>query len=153
MIFQLKREQLLKSDINTVWDFVSSPSNLSKITPSYMLFEITSDNKNEKMYPGMIISYKVAPILNIKMNWVTEIKYVVTNKFFIDEQRVGPYSIWHHQHFFEDTKEGVIMRDIITYKPLFGILGVLANYIIINKKLKNIFDYRFKVMEQKFNNV
>lgn len=152
MIFQLKRKQLLKSDINTVWDFVSSPSNLSKITPSYMLFEITSDNKNEKMYPGMIISYKVAPILNIKMNWVTEIKHVVTNKFFIDEQRVGPYSIWHHQHFFEDTNEGVLMTDIITYKPPFGIIGILANYIIINKKLKSIFDYRFKVMEQKFNN-
>jgi len=151
MIFQFKRIQLLKANIESVWDFVSSPSNLSKITPSYMLFKITSDNATDKMYPGMIISYKVAPILNVKMHWVTEIKQVVKHKYFVDEQRVGPYSMWHHQHFFEETSEGVLMKDIITYKPPFGIIGVIANSIIINRKLNSIFDYRFKVMNQKFN--
>ena len=86
--FQFKREQIINSDIDTIWDFVSSPKNLKEITPSYMLFQITSDNLNQKMYPGMIITYKVAPILNIKIDWMTEITHVRDKEFFIDEQRM-----------------------------------------------------------------
>tara|TARA_B100000902_G_C27016831_1_gene767635 strand:- start:133 stop:600 length:468 start_codon:yes stop_codon:yes gene_type:complete len=151
MIFQFKTEQFLNCDIKSVWNFVSSPKNLSKITPPYMLFKITSDNINQKMYPGMIISYKVAPMLNIKINWVTEITQVVEENFFIDEQRIGPYSLWHHQHFFKQIDNGVLMTDIVTYKPPFGFIGCIANTLFIKKKLKSIFDYRFHIMDKKFN--
>ena len=98
MIYQFKTKQLLKSDLETVWDFVSSPRNLKKITPPYMGFDITSKDLPLKMYPGMIISYKVSPLLSIPTTWVTEITQVEKYKFFIDEQRVGPYTMWHHQH-------------------------------------------------------
>tara|TARA_B100000965_G_scaffold187815_1_gene156791 strand:- start:80 stop:544 length:465 start_codon:yes stop_codon:yes gene_type:complete len=150
MISQFKTEQFLKSDIKTVWDFVSSPQNLSEITPPYMMFKITSAN-TMRMYPGMIISYKVAPMLNIKINWVTEITHVVEESFFVDEQRIGPYSLWHHQHFFKQIDNGVLMTDIVTYKPPFGPIGSIANHLFIKQKLKSIFDYRFRVMDKKFN--
>ena len=94
---QIKRTQLIKTDIDTLWEFMSSPKNLQAITPKSMLFKITSDNKDEKMYPGMIISYKVAPVLNIPMTWVTEITQVKKHAFFIDNQVIGPYKLWHHQ--------------------------------------------------------
>ena len=118
--FQFKREQIINSNIDTIWDFVSSPKNLKDITPDYMLFQITSDNLNQKMYPGMIITYKVAPILNIKIDWMTEITHVRDKKFFIDEQRMGPYKMWHHQHIFENVKE--IHRMNKTFNQLCGIL-------------------------------
>jgi ligand-binding SRPBCC domain-containing protein len=149
--FQLKKEQFLKTDLDTIWDFASSPANLREITPDYMLFEITSKGMQEKMYPGMIITYKVSPMLGVKMNWVTEITQVKDKHFFIDEQRVGPYSLWHHQHFFEEKEGGILMTDIVTYKPPFGFLGDIANSIFIKKQLESIFEYRFKVMDQKFN--
>lgn len=149
--FQLRKEQFLKTDINTIWDFASSPANLKEITPDHMLFHITSKGLPEKMYPGMIITYVVSPLLGIKMNWVTEITQVKDKHFFIDEQRVGPYTLWHHQHFFEEKDGGVLMTDIITYKPPFGILGDIANFLFIKKQLRSIFDYRFKIMDQKFN--
>ena len=151
MIYQFKTKQLLKSDIETVWDFVSSPRNLKKITPPYMGFDITSKDLPLKMYPGMIISYKVSPLLSIPTTWVTEITQVEKHKFFIDEQRVGPYTMWHHQHFLEETKDGILMTDIVTYKPPFGILGSIANSLFIKKKLKSIFDYRFVALEKIFN--
>jgi len=150
--FQLIKKQFLKTDLETIWDFASSPKNLKEITPDYMLFDITSKNLPEKMYPGMIITYKVSPLLNIKMNWVTEITHVKDKHFFVDEQRMGPYSMWHHQHFFEQSEGGVMMTDIVTYIPPFGILGVIANSVIIKRQLESIFDYRFKVMDKKFNN-
>ena len=149
--FQLRREQFVKTDIDTIWDFASSPKNLKEITPDYMLFDITSKDLQEKMYPGMIITYRVSPLLNIKMNWVTEITQVKDRHFFIDEQRLGPYTMWHHQHFFEEKDDGVLMTDIVTYIPPFGILGDIANTLFIKKQLKEIFDYRFKIMNQKFN--
>mgnify|MGYP006263760125 CR=1 FL=1 len=151
MIYQFKTKQLLKSDLETVWDFVSSPRNLKKITPPYMGFDITSKDLPLKMYPGMIISYKVSPLLSIPTTWVTEITQVEKHKFFIDEQRVGPYTMWHHQHFLEETKDGILMTDIVTYKPPFGILGSIANSLFIKKKLKSIFDYRFVALDKIFN--
>ncbi len=148
--YQFSSVQYLNTDLKSVWEFASSPKNLKKITPDYMLFNITSNNK-DKIYPGMIISYNVAPILNIKLNWVTEITQVFENKYFIDEQRIGPYSLWHHQHLFELEDKKVKMTDIVTYKPPFGLLGRIANSLFIKKQLESIFEFRREKMDQIFN--
>jgi ligand-binding SRPBCC domain-containing protein len=148
--YQFIREQFLQTDLDTIWDFASSPQNLKEITPDYMLFNITS-KQEEKMYPGMIITYEVSPLLGIKMNWMTEITHVKDKHYFVDEQRMGPYSMWHHQHFFEEKENGVLMTDIVTYIPPYGILGQWANALFIKKQLNNIFKYRFEILEKKFN--
>ena len=148
--YQFYREQKLKANLDEIWDFISSPSNLQKITPNYMGFEITSNNLPEKMYPGMIISYKVSPLLNLKMDWVTEITQVREKEFFIDEQRVGPYQLWHHQHHIYPIDGGVLMTDLVTYKPPMGFLGSIANQFIIKKKLNEIFEFRRQILDQKF---
>ena len=149
---QIHREQLVKTDINTLWDFMSSPKNLETITPESMMFKITSKNKDEKMYPGMIITYIVSPLLKIKLTWMTEITQVKEKSFFIDEQRLGPYTMWHHQHIFKQTEEGILMKDIITYIPPFGIIGKIANFLFIKNKVNKIFDYRNKKIDSLFNN-
>jgi len=151
MIHQIKKEQFLNASIEDVWDFASSPKNLKKITPDYMNFVIKSKNREEKIYPGMIICYKVSPLLKIPTSWVTEITHVEKNKFFVDEQRVGPYKIWHHEHLFKQEEKGVLMIDIISYKLPFGILGRLVNYFFINKKINKIFNYRYDRMKEIFN--
>ena len=149
--FQFSAVQYLNSDLDSVWEFASSPKNLKKIVPDYMLFNITS-KVADRMYPGMIIAYQVAPLLKIKLNWVTEITHVVENKFFVDEQRVGPYALWHHQHLFEVVGDQVKMTDIVTYKPPFGILGIFANTLFIRKQLETIFEFRRVTMDKIFNN-
>jgi len=152
MIHQIKREQFLNANIEDVWEFVSSPFNLKKITPDYMNFNITSKDLEKEMYPGMMICYKVTPLLRIPTNWVTEITHVQKYKLFVDEQRVGPYKIWHHEHLFKVEKNGVLMVDIISYKLPFGIIGRLVNKLFIKKKLNKIFNYRFNRMNDIFNN-
>ena len=148
--YQLKQTQKIKGTIDDVWNFISSPANLKKITPDYMGFDITSGDLPKKMYPGMIICYKVSPLLGIKMNWLTEITQVDEKRFFIDEQRVGPYKIWHHQHHIEPIEGGVLMTDIVTYQPPMAFLGSIANTLIIRNKLNEIFDYRRNVLNQVF---
>lgn len=148
--YQLHKTQKIPGTIDQIWDFISSPANLKKITPEYMGFNITSKLLSEKMYPGMIISYKVSPVLGIKMTWVTEITQVKEKEYFVDEQRVGPYSIWHHEHKIEEIEGGVLMTDIVSYKPPFGILGSIANSILIKRQLKEIFDFRTVAMEKIF---
>ena len=149
--YQFKREQILKTSKEEIWDFISSPKNLKEITPDSMGFDITSEQLSEKMYPGMIISYKVKPLFGIKTTWVTEITHVENQSYFVDEQRVGPYSIWHHEHILEEVEGGIKMIDIISYKPPFGFLGNIANTLLIKNKLKQIFDYRFQVLEERYN--
>ncbi len=145
--FQFQQSQEFPQSIDTIWEFISNPANLKIITPDYMGFDITSKEVPTSMYAGMIISYKVSPLFNIKTTWVTEITHVKEGRYFVDEQRVGPYKIWHHQHFLEATPEGTLMKDIISYQPPFGFLGTIANSLVIRKKLQEIFTYR----EQKLN--
>lgn len=148
--YQFIHEQLFRASVADMWSFISAPKNLKEITPDYMGFEVTTPYLSEKMYAGMIISYKVSPVLNFKVDWVTEITHVKENEFFVDEQRIGPYKLWHHQHHLIQMQEGVLMRDIVTYQPPFGILGALANKLLISKKLNEIFNYRKIVLEKKF---
>ncbi|MGB1315142.1 MAG: SRPBCC family protein [Chitinophagales bacterium] len=145
-IYQLKQTQKVPATLDKVWDFISSPRNLKRITPDYMGFEIITDDLPEKMYPGMIIAYNVSPVLGIKMTWVTEITHVEDHSFFVDEQRVGPYDVWHHEHKLEEIDGGVLMTDIVTYKPPFGLLGQAANGIFIRKQIEEIFAYRDKAV-------
>ena len=148
--YQLFKTQIVNGSIEDVWDFISSPKNLKKITPDYMGFEITSGNFSERMYPGMIISYIVKPVLGIKMLWVTEITHIEEMRYFVDEQRIGPYSMWHHQHFIEPSGQGILMTDIVSYSPPFGFLGALANRIFIGKQLESIFRYRENKLKELF---
>ena len=151
MLHTLQTKQFIKSDIQTVWDFMSSPENLEKITPTYMGFKILSDLNNSKMYPGQIIEYYVTPVAGIKMHWVTEITHVKNLEFFVDEQRFGPYAFWHHKHFLKQVDGGIEMIDIVHYKAPFGFIGRIANTIFIEKKIKEIFDFRYKKLEEIFN--
>jgi ligand-binding SRPBCC domain-containing protein len=148
--YQLHKTQRIPATLDEVWNFISSPANLKKITPGYMGFDITSELLTPKMYPGMIISYKVSPILGIKMTWVTEITHIKDKEYFVDEQRVGPYAIWHHEHKIEAIESGVLMTDIVSYKPPLGFLGSIANSVLIKKQLQKIFDYRNKVIVKMF---
>ena len=148
--YQLYRTQKIPASIDEVWDFISAPANLKKITPDYMGFDITSRNLPLKMHPGMIIGYRVSPMFGIKMTWVSEITHVSEKEFFVDEQRIGPYRIWHHQHRIEALDKGVLMTDLITYQPPMGIFGKVANSLFIRKKLVEIFEYRKKVLIQIF---
>lgn len=150
-IYKLEKRQQIKASIDETWEYFSTPLNLSKITPSYMNFEILSDLRDGKMYPGQIIQYKVRPIANIPLSWTTEITHVIDKKYFVDEQRFGPYSFWHHQHWFEPNNDGVLMTDIVHYALPLGILGRVANGLFVAKQLEDIFEYRFKIVDQLFN--
>jgi len=149
-MYILDRVQQLPIDIHTAWEFFSSPKNLKDITPEYMGFDITSSNQDEKMYPGMIIMYTVKPVLNFPVAWVTEITHVQEPYFFVDEQRSGPYKIWHHQHKFKEIPGGVEMQDIVHYDLPFWFLGKFVERVMVRKKLKEIFDYRAKKLEVVF---
>lgn len=150
-IYQLKSEQVIHASIDEVWNFFSSPKNLDKITPDDMNFTITSHVLDET-YEGQIITYKIGILPFIKSAWVTEITTYKEKLYFIDEQRFGPYSMWHHEHHFKKLpNDKVLMVDRISYKLPFGIIGRLIAGSLIKQKLKNIFEHRFKVINELFN--
>ncbi|NHM07394.1 SRPBCC family protein [Flavobacterium sp. CYK-4] len=133
------------------WEFLSDPKNLKTITPDYMGFEIVS-GADRKIFPGQIIQYTVTPLLGIKMPWVTEISHVIPGEYFVDEQRYGPYSFWHHKHFLKDIPGGVAMEDIIDYKLPMGAIGQLVHPFLVQKKLDEIFEFRRKKLIELFGN-
>lgn len=150
MVNKLQRVQRLPISLAKAWEYFSSPANLKEITPDYMGFDITSEFREKHMYAGQIISYKVRPFFNIPLSWTTEITHVREPHFFVDEQRVGPYKLWHHQHIFKEIPNGVEMTDIVHYDAGYGFLGGIMDNMIIRGRLDDIFDYRFLKLERLF---
>jgi ligand-binding SRPBCC domain-containing protein len=150
--FRLETKQEIKASLEEVWDFITSPKNLKHITPPHMGFDILTPNLPDKMYQGMMIEYKVKPILGIPMKWLTEITHVQELEFFVDEQRSGPYNLWHHQHHIKATPNGVLMTDIVHYRPPMGFIGDIANAVLIKNQLKQIFDFRTVAVDKRFPN-
>lgn len=148
-IYTLRAEQKLGISVDQAWEFLADPGNLSKITPPEMGFVITS-GKPERAYEGQIITYKVGVFPGIKSNWVTELTVVKEGVFFIDEQRQGPYRMWHHEHRLEPTEGGVKMLDKISYKVPFGIIGRMVHPFLIRPQLMKIFKFREQALEQIF---
>src|ERR1700740_3058528 len=149
-LYRIKYEQKIPASMDVVWEFMSAPRSLSKITPPAVRMEMTSELDAEKMYAGQIIQYKLYPLLGIKMSWVTEITQVKEREYFVDTQPYGPYAFWHHKHFFTEIEGGVLMTDIIDYKLPMGLLGRIMNSLVVRKKLEEVFKHRFKAMEELF---
>lgn len=148
-LYRLEAAQFIPISIDEAWAFFSSPNNLKEITPPRMKFNITSKS-SDKMYAGMLITYIVSPILGIKMRWCTEISHVEDKVYFVDQQKFGPYNMWHHQHHFQEVDGGILMRDIVSYGVPLGVLGQLANSIFVRDQLKGIFEYRTKAIQVKW---
>ena len=149
-IYKLNRIQNIPISLDDAWHFFSRPENLSKITPPEIDFVVLSNVKDIKMHQGMIIHYKVKPLLGIPLKWESEIKEIKEKQYFTDIQKKGPYKLWQHKHVFKEIENGVEMTDDIDYALHFGILGQLANKLIISKQLAGIFDFRVKAVNEIF---
>ncbi|HEX6037094.1 SRPBCC family protein [Longimicrobium sp.] len=146
-LYTLEREQRLPIPLETAWDFFSDARNLARITPPSMGFEVTS-KLPERMYAGMIITYRVRPLLGVPVTWVTEITHVDEGRLFVDEQRFGPYRFWHHQHLFREFPGGVEVGDIVSYALPPGAGPVRP--LLVTPRLESIFDYRREVLTKMF---
>jgi len=120
------------------------------MTPDYLNLKFTNELYGEEMYQGQVMTYNVKPVLGIPMFWMTEITHVEPKKFFVDEQRFGPYALWHHQHHFKEVEGGVEMTDLIHYKAPMGFLGDIAVALFIKKQLEGIFEFRKKKVVELF---
>lgn len=149
MIHRLIRQQIIPAPIADVWDYFSAPKNLNELTPPDMNFEIRFAGTGE-IYPGQLMEYKVEFIRGLKSRWLTEITQVAHQAYFIDEQRIGPYRFWYHEHTFTSVEEGVKMDDLVTYALPSSLIGELVHWVWVKGRLKYIFDYRAQKIDQIF---
>jgi len=149
---KLKQEQFLPISLDEAWKFFATPKNLNEVTPDDMVFEIISELP-ETMYAGLLINYRLKPMFNIPINWWTEITHIKEKEYFVDEQRKGPYRIWHHEHHFKAVNGGVLMTDILHYDIGKWIVGRIAGKLFVDKKVKGVFEYRNKTLETYFKKI
>lgn len=148
-LYSKRTIQKLPISLEEAWEFIANPKNLEVITPKSMGFKTISGDEKE-MFAGQIIHYYITPLFGIKLQWVTEITHVQDRKFFVDEQRFGPYAFWHHKHFLKEIDGGVEMEDIVHYKVPMGILGQLVHPFLVKPKLEEIFAFRQKKLIELF---
>ena len=143
------RTQFLPISPEAAWDFFSAPGNLPAITPPRLGFRVLS-KAPAAIYPGLILHYSVRPLPGFRTTLVSEITHVRAPKYFVDEQRAGPYSLWHHEHHFHRVSGGVSVEDIVHYALPFGLLGRVIAGSLVRRKLEAIFAYRSKILTERF---
>ncbi len=148
-LYQFNREQILPISVAEAWDFFSRPSNLEAITPPELGFESVYQS-HESLVPGMLIVHRIQLAPLIKINWISEIRYLEEQHSFVDEQRSGPYAFWQHRHSFEEHPDGTLMRDEVNYALPMGIFGAWAEPLIVRPQLRKIFKFRFDTIENYF---
>ena len=141
MVYRIHRDQTVPASLDAVWEYFSKPENLNEITPPDLNFEIIHKDSNT-MFLGQLIEYKVQFIPLLRSRWLTEITHVEDQAYFVDEQRIGPYRFWYHEHLFRPVEKGTQIIDRVTYKLPYGPLGDLAHLTWIKPRLEKIFDYR-----------
>jgi ligand-binding SRPBCC domain-containing protein len=149
-MYYMKYLQKLPVSVEEAWSFFSSPNNLKVLTPTHLGFEIMNDLEDRKMYAGQIIAYTITPLWRLPLQWVTEITHVQEPHYFIDEQRLGPYKFWHHEHRFNPIPNGVEISDTVYYQLPFGLLGTVLHCLKIKRDLETIFSYRKTKLETLF---
>jgi len=149
-VYRLQDEILIKAPLDAVWDFFTDPRNLQKITPDKMGFKHVYEPDAEKVYPGMLLVYKVSPLLGIPLTWITEITHVEPKKRFVDDQLKGPFGMWHHIHEFESVEGGTLAKDLLYYRMPFGVLGDMAHPFTVAKQTQEIFKFRKAELEKIF---
>lgn len=148
-LHRFETEQVLPIGRDEAWAFFSDPANLSAITPPEMGFEVTSPMP-PSVYPGLMVTYRVRPLFGVPVQWVTEITHVDEGRYFVDEQRLGPYRVWHHEHHFDEVEGGILMRDLVHYSVPLGPVGDLVNRAVVRGRVEGIFAFRRGVLEQRF---
>ncbi|HEY1023397.1 MAG TPA: SRPBCC family protein [Flavisolibacter sp.] len=143
-VYSLQSVQKVPADLDAVWAFFSDANNLKAVTPPHLNLKVTNNVYGDAVYAGQVMTYTVKPLLGIPLSWMTEITHVAEGRYFVDEQRKGPYKLWHHQHHFKAIEGGVEMTDIVHYRLPLGVLGSLAHGLIVKKELQKIFAYRYQ---------
>ena len=149
-LHQIRARQRLPISLEEAWGFFSDPRNLREITPRWLGFQVRTPDLPAHMYPGLIIEYTVRPFLNIPVTWVTEITHIDEGRLFVDEQRRGPYAMWHHEHHFAPVEGGVEVRDIVSYAVPGGPLGDVVNALTVRERVRGIFRHRKGVLEARW---
>lgn len=149
-VYLIKQKQFLPISLSEAWDFFSNPGNLGDITPANMNFKILYSSGEGKMFAGQLIRYKIKILPGIWVNWLTEITHLKNGEYFIDEQRFGPYALWHHKHYFKEVPGGIEMTDEVNYGIPFGILGRAVHWVFVGREVNAIFEHRYRVLEKKF---
>ena len=148
MIQQLTREQTIPAAVSSVWTFFATPKNLNALTPPSMHFQLLGDAA--PMYAGQMISYRIRVAPLVRLRWLTEIVHVEPGRYFVDEQRIGPYRLWHHEHHFTEKAGGTLMVDRVTYALPLGVIGDLTHAVWVRRQLRYIFDYRAVKVREHF---
>ena len=149
-IHVLQRSQVIHATPEECWDFFSNPRNLEKITPRSLDFVVLSELPAQ-MHPGLMIQYRVRPLLGIAMSWLTEITHVDAPHYFVDEQRVGPYRVWHHEHSFRSLGDGRMeVRDCVHYVLPFSPFSEVIHPFLVRPQLEKIFAFRDQAVRERF---
>jgi ligand-binding SRPBCC domain-containing protein len=144
-VWRLRTELTLPQPIEEVFAFFAEARNLEAITPPWLSFHVETAAPIA-MQSGRLIDYRLR-VHGIPLRWQSEISVWEPPYRFVDEQRRGPYRMWHHEHTFVECDDGTLVRDQVDY-AVPG--GRLVNLLLVRRDLRKIFRYRSQKLREIF---
>jgi ligand-binding SRPBCC domain-containing protein len=144
-----QRQFLPRTSLDEVWEFLANPRTVAAVSPPDLGLRVTSEPP-VRVYPGLIVTYDLEVLPRVRWHWVTEVTHIREGRLLVDEQRFGPFRMWHHEHHLAAHDGGVEVRDLITYALPLGPLGVLADLVLVSHRLERTFAFRRRVLAQRF---
>lgn len=142
--------QVVPAPLEECWRFFANPRNLARLIPPELEFTTASDAPTE-IRPGLLLAHRVRLQFGFAVNWLTEITHVSPPDYFIDEQRLGPFRLWHHEHHFRAIDGAhTELRDLVQYVVPCGWLGELVHPWIVVPQLRHLWDFRENTIAEIF---
>ncbi len=143
---RLEREQFLPHPCERVFAFFAQARNLERLTPSWLSFQVLTAEPIE-MRVGTLIDYRLR-VHGLPLRWQSRIEEWVPGESFVDHQVKGPYRLWHHRHTFQSRGSGTVVGDVVNYALPFGVVGDLADPLLVRRDLRRIFAFRHETVER-----
>jgi ligand-binding SRPBCC domain-containing protein len=144
-VWRLRAEFWTPCPLAEVFDFFADARNLEELTPPFLSFQVLTPSPIP-MHVGTTIDYQLR-IHGLPIRWRSLISAWQPPFRFVDEQIRGPYSLWHHEHTFEECDGGTLIRDVVNYSVPGG---WIINKLFVQRDLQAIFDYRQQQMQKRF---
>ncbi len=147
---ELRSSVRLAAPLQEVFGFFSDARNLEVLTPEWLRFHLVTQPP-PAMAAGTRLEYRLR-LRGVPVRWQSEITVWEPPFRFVDEQRIGPYRVWIHEHRFAgerrpDREPVVVASDKVDY-AVPG--GRLVNRLLVVGDLRRIFAYRTERLHERF---
>ena len=134
-----QKQSVMPTTMARMIAFHEDPRAINRLTPPPIFVQLLRDDRKSFKDGELVFRLWLGPV---PVQWVARHEPGPTATSFADRMLQGPLASWEHQHIFQQTEQGVLLIDHITFAHKPGIAGLLSRLVFDGISLRLLFIYR-----------